>query len=291
MTVQSTSRIGDVRITLLQEILMPISVRALFPDSEAPLELLERTRAWLEPHFINERGDLLLSIHSFLLEIGDLRIVVDTCVGNDKPREGTFEGWHMRNGPYLQDLGAAGFPLESVDYVVCTHLHPDHVGWNTRLRGDAWVPTFERARYLLVDREWEYWSSLASARASIEDSVRPVVEASRVDLVPPDHRICPELWLEPAFGHTPGHVSVHIASGGAEAVITGDLLHSPIQCAAPDERPVLCRDDAEERATRRAFLERYADTEVVVFGTHFQAPAAGRILRDGSAYRYQALET
>ncbi len=296
MTAQTapTIAIGDVNVTLVEEMVVPTSVRFMLPEAEEPFELLERAREWLEPHFINERGHLLQSIHSFVVQAGDLTVVVDTGVGNDKLRTGGVAGFNLRDGPFLADLEAAGCPPESVDVVVCTHLHTDHVGWNTRLVDGAWTPTFPNARYLFVEREWDYWSGEAesdeSTRTLMDDSLRPIADAGVMELVSPDYRISDELWLEPSHGHTPGHVCMRIASGGRDAVITGDLMHSPIQCAAPEQRSTFDRDANAAREARRAFLERYADTDTVVLGTHFHAPAAGRITRDGDLYRYDAVE-
>jgi glyoxylase-like metal-dependent hydrolase (beta-lactamase superfamily II) len=292
MPVRNTVHIGDVRLTLVEELVMPTSARWMLPDHPAPFEVLEAARPWLEPHMLNERGHILQSIHSWVIEADGMRIVVDTGIGNDKDREsGGFEGWHMRQGPYLDDLAEAGVPAGSVDVVLNTHMHGDHAGWNARWVDGAWVPTFEHARYQLVEREWRYWSEAADPTPDIiEDSVRPVVEAGAVDLVPADHRVSDSVWLEPSHGHTPGHVCVRIASGGQEAVIIGDVMHSPIQCAVPEQRPALDRFVEEARAARLALLERYADTDVVVLGTHFHQPATGYFRRDGAAYRYDVFE-
>ena len=291
MPVRNTVQIGDVRATLVEELVMPTSARWMLPDHEAPFELLDACRPWLEPHFLNERGHILQSMHSWVIEADGMRIVVDTGIGNDKDREaGGYEGWHMRSGPYLEDLAEAGASADSVDVVLNTHLHGDHAGWNTKWVDGAWVPTFASARYQLVEREWRYWSELAEPPDIIEDSVRPVVEAGVVDLVTADHRVSDSVWLEPSHGHTPGHVCVRISSAGQDAIILGDVMHSPIQCAAPDQRPPLDAFVEEARAARLAFLERYAGTDTVVLGTHFHTPAAGLIRRDGLAYRYDVIE-
>lgn len=292
MPVRNTIHIGDATLTLVEELVMPTSARWMLPDHPEPFAVLERARPWLEPHMLNERGHILQSIHSWLIEVDGMRIVVDTGIGNDKDRaSGGFEGWHMRNGPYLDDLTAAGMPADSVDVVLNTHLHGDHAGWNTRWVDGAWAPTFAKARYQLVEPEWRYWSGQTDPVPDIiEDSVRPVVEAGVVDLVAADHRVGDSVWLEPSHGHTPGHVCVRISSAGRDAVIIGDVMHSPIQCAAPEQRPPLDRFVEEARAARIALLERYADTSVVVLGTHFHTPATGYFRREGSAYRYDVFE-
>jgi glyoxylase-like metal-dependent hydrolase (beta-lactamase superfamily II) len=190
---------------------------------------------------------------------------------------------------FLTDLEAAGFPPQSIDLVLCTHLHVDHVGWNTRLENGAWVPTFPRARYLFARTEWEHWSEKAGDEYGpiIADSVRPIVEAGLADLVEGDHRISEGLWLEPTPGHTPGHVSLHLRSGGREAIITGDLMRHPIQCGEPQWNSVACVEPGQAQATRREFLERYSARDVLVLGTHFAAPTAGRVVNHGSAWRFR----
>ncbi len=282
--------VGDARISRIEELLMPTSMRWLFPDFPDGRDLVARNRDWLAPHFTNERGHLLQSIHTFGIKVDGLTVVVDTCVGNDKQRPGGAPEWQMRSGPFLDRLSDAGFAPLDVDVVICTHLHVDHVGWNTRLVDGRWLPTFPNARYLFVDREWEHWQAQAreddAVRILMDDSVRPVIDAGRADLVPPDHRISASLTLEPSPGHTPGHASVRISSDGHDAVLSGDVMHSPVQCAAPDARPLFDHDPVPAREARHTFLERYADSGVLVLGAHFNAPSAGRIERDGAAYRF-----
>jgi glyoxylase-like metal-dependent hydrolase (beta-lactamase superfamily II) len=274
-------QIGDVRITRIQELEAP-GMRFVLPDA-TPENLAEI--GWLAPHFLDPAGEALASIHALVLETPQRRIVVDTCVGNDKPRQISF--WNRMQTSFLEDFAGAGFETEEVDAVVCTHLHIDHVGWNTRLVDGRWQPTFPKARYLIGRTEWEHWKGDADPETQVilGDSVRPVFDAGLVDLVPSDHRLCDEVWLEPTPGHTPGHVSVRVASRGEEAVITGDLMHHPCQIARPDWCAVVDSDGAQALATRRAFLARFAGTPTLVIGTHFAGPTAGHLVRDGDAYR------
>jgi glyoxylase-like metal-dependent hydrolase (beta-lactamase superfamily II) len=257
----------------------------LLPD--AVPEGVERHREWLAPHFLDDKGRFLQSIHTFVVELGGAVALVDTCVGNDKDRGGQAP-FHMMRTSFLSDLAAAGFPPESIDLVLCTHLHVDHVGWNTRLDNGRWVPTFPRARHLFARREWEHWSAErdADTRRIMEDSVTPVLDAGLADLVDTDHRVSDEMWLEPTPGHTPGHVSVRLRSASADAVITGDLMHHPIQIAEPDWSSHFDTDPEQARKTRRAFCERYADRPVTVLGTHFHTPTAGHIVRHGPTWRF-----
>ncbi len=276
-------RVGDIKITKVVEIEAPGPASWIVPKA-TPENLL--AESWLQPHFCDADGNAIMSVHALVVESGDCKVLVDTCVGNDKRR--TLPAWNERTGPFLADLAAAGHPPESIDRVLCTHLHVDHVGWNTRLEGGRWVPTFPNARYLFGRSELEYWSNAPDETYGdvMGDSVTPIVEAGLVDLVESDYVLDEHIRLEPTPGHTPGHVSVRISSGGEEAVITGDLLHHPIQCAHPDWGSSADVDPETAEATRRAFLERYGDTPTLVLGTHFAAPTAGRIVRDGDSWRF-----
>ena len=277
--------VGRLRVSAVVERAGPTRPTWLLPD--ATPEALEVHRGWLAPHFLDEKGRLLQSIHSFVVRAPGLTVLVDTCVGNDKDRGGRAP-FHMLQTGFLDDLRLAGVPPEAVDVVICTHLHVDHVGWNTRLDGGRWVPTFPRARHLFARREWEHWSKEGEADTAriMADSVTPVLDAGLADLVDMDHRLSDELWLEPTPGHPPGHVSVRLRSEGAEAVITGDLMHHPVQVAEPQWNSGFDSDGDEARKTRRAFCERYADGPVTVLGTHFHHPTAGRIVRHGEAWRF-----
>ena len=277
-------RIGEVTVTKVVETEGPMPVAFLFANPDPAM--IESHSSWLKPHFLKSPQFFLGSIHALVIESGGRRIVVDTCVGNDKTRPNP--AWNRRQGPFLQDLAAAGFARESIDLVVCTHLHVDHVGWNTMLVDGRWVATFPKARYLFGRREWEYWSQqteLADGDIQV-DSVRPVIDAGLADLVEAEHRLSDEVWLEPTPGHTPGHVSVRIRSRGEEAVITGDLMHHPLQCAEPMLASRFDADPDLARATRRRFLERCAGDQSLVLGTHFATPTAGHVVRHGAAWRF-----
>ncbi|MGB6561493.1 MAG: MBL fold metallo-hydrolase [Candidatus Binataceae bacterium] len=277
-------KIGDVTITRIVE--METTSKATFVLKDGSPENI-RTVPWLRPHFANADGKVIMSVHAFVIESPGHRMVVDTCIGNDKHR--AFPGWNMLQLPFLADLEKSGFARESIDRVLCTHLHVDHVGWNTMLVDGKWTPTFPRARYLIGRKEWEHWSKASEpdTRELLGDSVRPIFDAGLADLVESDARITDEIRLQPTPGHTPGHHSVRISSRGQEAVITGDLMHHPVQMAHPEWGSHFDSDFAETIATRRAFLERYGDQPILVLGTHFATPSAGRIVRDGNAWRLE----
>lgn len=281
-----TWQIGDVRITRVieSENVVPYRPEApLFPEA-TPAAL--REIAWLAPHFVTSEGGLRMSVHALLVEAPGLKLVVDTCIGNDKPRRLT-RGKPLATA-FLRALEQAGFAREAVDVVVCTHLHVDHVGWNTMRDGDRWVPTFPRARYLLGHAELAYFRSHPDPeqRDILEDSIEPLFTAGLVDAVEPDHVLSPELHLVPTPGHTPGHVSVSIESRGARALITGDIMHHPCQVARPDWAVPFDEDREAARLMRHAMLGRLADSPTLVIGTHFATPTAGYVRREHGTYRF-----
>jgi len=283
-------QVGDVKITRIVEMEAPTRADFLFAAATADGILRHE---WLRPDFAFDDGKLNICIQALVIESCGRRIVVDTCVGNDKVRSNPM--WNKLQGAFLSDMESAGFPVDSIDTVVCTHLHVDHVGWNTRWTGVGWVPTFTQARYLFGRTEWEHWSEsteaedddVAEERVVVEDSVRPVVDAGLVDLVESNHSLTDEVRLEPTPGHTPGHVSVRIRSRGEEAVITGDLIHHPVQCAEIDWASRFDVDPDQARKTRRAFLSRCAEEGTRVLGTHFATPTAGRVVVDGPVFRFE----
>jgi glyoxylase-like metal-dependent hydrolase (beta-lactamase superfamily II) len=228
-----------------------------------------------------------LSIHALLVEAPGLRLVVDTCVGNDKARK-LLRGQALHT-PFVKHLAEAGFGREQVNAVVCTHLHVDHVGWNTMLEAGKWVPTFPKARYLIGRKEYEHWMKEGEGETVeiMEDSVKPIFDAGLAQMVEMDHQISPEIHLTPSTGHTPGHVCVVIESKGKTAIITGDMMHHPCQIAHPEWASEFDSDKGAASATRRSLVKDWADQPILVIGTHFAAPTAGRIKRDGASYRFE----
>jgi glyoxylase-like metal-dependent hydrolase (beta-lactamase superfamily II) len=276
--------IGDVTVTKVVELEMTGGSRFLLPQAtpEAVLPI-----AWLRPHFASDEGRLIMAIQTFVVETPDRRIVVDTCLGNDKQGR-RIPHWNDRKGPFLEDLTAAGFPPESIDTVLCTHLHVDHVGWNTRLENGRWVPTFPRARYLMGRVEYDHWMGITGRPDMAHimgDSVTPIVEAGLATFVEATERLTPEISLIPTIGHTPGHVSVMIQSRGEQAMITGDFVHHPCQIAHPEWSTTADSDARQGIETRRRMFADLAGLPMLVIGTHFAGATAGRIVRDGDAYR------
>ena len=278
-------QVGDVTITSVPESSDPTSPKFMFSsmDKDGVLALREQS-PWLEP-FVGDKGHLLQKIHCCIIDTGNERIAVDTCVGNDKERGNPL--WHEQQGPFLDRLSDSGYSPESITHVVCTHLHVDHVGWNTRLVNGEWVPTFPNAEYLFVEVEFDHWSNTEDLFGDpvFEDSVAPIKNAGLANLVGSDYVIGDAVSFESTPGHTPGHISIRVDSGDQRAIITGDMAHSPIQIANPDLSSSFDTDPDMARSTRLEAFARWADGRTLVIGTHFGTPTAGTMHVDGDAYR------
>ena len=277
-------KVGNVKITKVVELETTGHTRFILPLAGRD-EI--RQLPWLVPHFATDDGRLKMSIHSLVIQTPTRRIVVDTGLGNDK-QDRSIPAWNNRQGRFLDDLTAAGFPPDSIDTVLCTHLHVDHVGWNTRLIAGRWAPTFVNARYLFGTIEYAYWRNHSAApdkAAVFRDSVAPIVAAGKADLVADDARICEEITLIPTPGHSPGHVSLHIRSAGEEGLLTGDVAHHPCQMAHLDWSSTADSDPQQSARTRLELFSRFADRPVLVIGGHFDA---GHIKRDGEAFKFIA---
>lgn len=257
---------------------------------------------WLKPAWMNDAGEVGMGVHSFLIERPDgQRFIVETGIGNAKKRAAAM--FADLDTDFLDRLATVGWAPESVDGVICTHLHVDHTGWNTNLIDGDWVPTFPNARYYFVGLEYEYWKRYAEdpseadvyevdwardmvdGAAVFNDSVRPIADAGLMMLVEPDEVIAPGIRLVPSHGHTPGHVSVVIESNGQSAVITGDMVHSIYQIARPQWSSDLDTDKDESRVTRKRLVSEWAESGTLVLGTHFGPPTCGHVHREGSGYR------
>ena len=252
-------------------------------------EMLDENRSWLEPKFFTA-GKVVLCVQSYIVRTPHHSILIDSCVGNNKQRP-TRPFWHMmKSEQYARNLAAHGFGVDSIDYVMCTHLHGDHVGWNTRLDNGRWVPTFPKAKYLFADRELEFWTQKENEDAAkvpwMTDSVLPIVAAGRHEIVKSDHALSELVKLIPTPGHTIDHFSVHVGKPGRDAVITGDMIHSPIQARYPELVHFVDYDGKQAARSRREVFERFVDTPTLMCTAHFPSPSVGRLTRWGEGFKF-----
>jgi glyoxylase-like metal-dependent hydrolase (beta-lactamase superfamily II) len=235
-----------------------------------------------------------IQVRSYLLRLDGINVLVDTCCGNDKERSVPWA--HRLQSRWLENLAAAGCHPGDIHLVLCTHLHADHVGWNTRLRDGRWVPTFPNARYVFSRRDYEFagrQTHEAHNREAFMDSVLPVVEAGLADIVESDSCVHREIedgiWLEDAAGHSPGSVVINARRAGSRAVFAGDVMHHPIQLVRPDIPFFADEAPAEACATRQRLLERCAENGAVLYPAHFPDPPAGQVRRAKRSFRYEFL--
>jgi glyoxylase-like metal-dependent hydrolase (beta-lactamase superfamily II) len=269
-------KVGQVKITKILERQTELALDAILIDIP---EASTARYPWLVPDHLVDDQTGRMAIQGFVVDTGEFRILVDTCVGEHQ------NPIPMGDSPFLDQLAEAGYRPEDIDYVVCTHLHFDHVGWNTRLVDGRWVVTFPNARYLFGRVEWDHWSIETGPYLNVDETVRPVLEAGQADLVEVTHQVCAQVRFVPTPGHTPGHVSVVIESEGEQAVITGDMAHHPLQFADPAVGSNADSDPARAAATRRSRLAEWAADRTLVIGTHFVPPTAGRLQPDGEGWR------
>jgi len=281
-------KIGDVEVVRIVEVNAhedPFDV--LMPGATPELA---KQYDWLFPHFATPDGRMKISFQAFVLRSGTQKIMIDTCIGNDRERE--YPIFTNMQTSFIEDLTAAGYAPETVAKVLCTHMHFDHVGWNTRKVNGRWVPTFPNARYLFGRKEYEHWQMLKRTGGyhdftHLEDSIDPITSVGLADFIEPNFKITDEVSLVPTPGHTPGHVSVHISSKGQEGFITGDMLHHPLQLAEADCPGNFDMDKEQGVKTRKAMFERLGDKKILVIGSHFSDPTAGYIVRDKNNWRFK----
>lgn len=283
-------QIGDLRVARVEE-----SCQAAFPPDmmfpELPAEALQRQLHWMAPNYYDPQAGLLVaSIHSWVLRTRHHTILIDTCGGNDKERPG-FPALHRLDLPWLDRLAALGVAPEEVDFVMCTHLHLDHVGWNTRLKDGRWVPTFPNAKYLFSRAEYDAWNGLpvgsrAVNEGVLEDSVLPVMAAGLSQFVDDGYTLDDALTVENTPGHTAGHVMIRARAGSDTGLFTGDIMHSPIQVPYPDINSGFCENAAQARAVRRRVLTEAAERNALILPAHFGPPHLGRVRHDGDAFAF-----
>lgn len=286
-------KLGELEIHRAIESEVPIfDTFTFFPD--ATREVVEANKDWLMPRYIDPKTiEVILCIQSYVIRTSHHTILVDTCVGNHKSRPAR-PSWHMQNSPFIEELGSVGVRPEEVDFVLCTHLHVDHVGWNTKLLDGRWVPTFPNAKYIFSRNEFELWAARYEKGETVpvplvyEDSVLPIVEAGQAIIVEDTHQIDDGMWLEPAPGHTPGHVMLNLKSGEETALMSGDVIHHPLQLIRPEWSSRACEDPHLSAVSRTKMLERVADTNTLLCPAHFGSPTMGHVIShatDGFRYR------
>jgi glyoxylase-like metal-dependent hydrolase (beta-lactamase superfamily II) len=284
-----TWKVGAVEITRLVEVWKwEDDIWMVLEDSKPPIV---HTQPWLIPDHATPEGRMFINFQAFFVRAGNRRIMIDTCIGADRERQ--FPVFTKMRTTFMQDLASLGIAPNDIDTVLCTHLHFDHVGWNTHLVDGRWVPTFPKARYLFSRKEYDHWLMLRDTGGyhginHLSDAVDPVIEAGLVDFIPHDYALSEEIRLLPTPGHTPGHVSVYINSQGQEAVITGDMMHHPIQVAMPEHLATFDMDKPAGAKTRVEFVKRFQEKPVLVIGSHFADPGAGYIVRHGASWKLQS---
>jgi glyoxylase-like metal-dependent hydrolase (beta-lactamase superfamily II) len=288
----ATWNVGAISITRVEEQIGFASVPPEQYLSGLDRGMLEQHLGWLVPHHYAPSHDrLITSVHSWLIRTRYHMILLDCCAGNHKDRPG-FARFHQLDTPFLARLRAAGATPEQIDIVLCTHLHSDHVGWNTVRRDGAWVPTFPNARYLFSRAENEYGDPGRNLQADADpqrsnayrDSVLPVIERGQAQLIDGSHAIDDALLIEPAPGHSIGHVVLKLVQTGAHALFCGDVVHHPLQVYAPDWNSGFCELPDQARTTRRRVLEYCAEERALLFPAHFGVPHVAAINHAGDAF-------
>ena len=283
-------RIGAATVSRIEESYEPnFEAATFFADWQS--DIVEKHRDWMvSDHFDPASGFLKLSVHSWLISIGGRTILIDACVGNHKPRPARPK-WHLMQTRYLERMAEAGVQPEQIDMVMCTHLHMDHVGWNTRLDNGRWVPTFPNARYVFSQADYDHYLALDRDpekgpvnHGSFRDSVLPVVDAGLAQMVSGVHTVDEHLSIEPAPGHTPGTVAIKLASRGERAVFCGDILHHAVQVFHPEWNSFACADATNARKSRRRVLEDCAGSGALLMPAHFGAPFVCHIDERGSRF-------
>ncbi|MGY0071660.1 MBL fold metallo-hydrolase [Streptomyces sp. QTS137] len=284
--------LGVVSITRVWEYFGSVEMtpETFFPESSK--EIWEAGDKWLAPHFLDSETNIVNSaIQTWLLRSEGKTILVDTGVGNHKERP-YAPVWSHLETDFMANLARAGVQPEDVDIVINTHLHIDHVGWNTYLDGRRWVPTFPNATYLMPKDDFDFWNPenghqplLSRGNQNVfEDSVAPVHQAGLTQLWENSHQIDANLRLDTAPGHTPGSSVLTLTSGTDRAVFVGDMLHSPVQILEPAANSCFCENPAEARATRRKVLGWAADNSALVIPAHLGGHGATEVVRDGSTF-------
>ncbi len=285
--------LGAIRITRIEELSGPLfDPKVFFPDYDA--DVFEKHRDWLCPDHVHENGNIMASMHSWLIETPHHKILVDACIGNDKDRQ-PYRNWHQMQSPYLSNLLATGVSPSDIDYVMCTHMHVDHVGWNTRLVDGNWVPTFPNAKYVFSETEYAFWKEERTKEKSedfekvadkvFDDSILPILDLAQM-IEGETELIEDQLRILPAPGHTPGSIAILLSASSKQAMFTGDITHHPIQVIKPTWNSAFCELPVEARATRRSVLEHCEKHESLMMPAHFNDGYAGYVRSDDNSFSF-----
>jgi len=272
-------KIGDVEIFQIVELECGKIIQEII--KEATPENIKKIK-WLHPNFADDKGNLKALVQCFLIKSENKNILIDTCNGNDKNRTDVPE-WANLKTDFLKKI------TEQIDIVACTHLHMDHVGWNTILKDGKWVPTFPKAKYLFSKKEYEYWKEkpekeITDDKTAFDDSITPIVEAGLAEFVDANHKIDKNISFIPTPGHTPSHVCILIESQNQKAIISGDMIHHPCQIANPEWETDA--DTFPEKATesRKRIINEIADKDILLIGSHFANPVAGKVKKSNGSF-------
>ena len=296
--IEPTIQLGRMRIHKVHEMDSPVPLLSQLPGTTGAA--MRRLLEWYDqPDEVNadpEASFMTFSVHSWVIELDGRTILIDSCCGNHKNR--SLPEVSGLDTDYLGNLRRAGFAPEDIDLVMCTHLHFDHVGWNTRAENGKWVPTFANATYLFGKRDYAYFKSNPEGEVlhheAFLDSIAPVMDAGKAELVDEDHvahrEIHDGIWLEPAFGHSPGCCTINAEAGGPPALFWGDVIHHPVQLIRHDLKFAFDADGAMASETRKRTMQRAADEQLLCFPAHFRRTSAGHVKRDGDAFRYEWID-
>ncbi|HTD16719.1 MAG TPA: MBL fold metallo-hydrolase [Chthoniobacterales bacterium] len=304
--LNKTYQIGGATVTRIDEIPLPnVDPSVLYPDLEAGA--LERYGRFLgDGSYDGNAGTLTESIHTWLVRFSGYTMLVDTGVGNSKTLPATPQFGHL-DLPYLDRLLAAGVQPEMVDFVLLTHVHMDHVGWNTRFEDGRWLPTFPNAKYIFSRTEQRYNASLSGHKPApdlppptlgkpvrqpapnvYDQSVAPIIESGLAELIDVGGaEFLDGISFLPTPGHSVDHASIRLRSGGQEALFLGDVMHHPLQVHRPDLRSVYCEFPEASQASREWILSYASENHALCFTSHFAESSAGYVSRGTEGFQWQ----
>jgi len=295
---------GDISVTKVLDGTEKFKAATAFPDVH--LDHFHQHLDWISPFYDFDSESIIISTHSYVVKTPEFTAVVDTCIGNDKNRigsgplfkanKGVLSQWNNRNSPYLDNLIQSGVDPKEVDYVMCTHMHADHVGWNTKLQNGHWVPTFPNAQYLFSQTELDGMLEQTGnpfdeyLRLAYEDSVLPIIQSGQSIIIDSDFDLGKGITILPTPGHSPGHYCIELRAHNAHGILTGDVLHNPIQVCYPHWTTMFCEDKEQANKTRMKLVDDLTDSDIIVLAAHFSGTTAGKIVSDSNGTKFNLLD-